>query len=111
MIAGYWEDFLGARGRNRWKSMTINNQQLFVVEWNNVDHYPSGNQSTFRIILNLTDHRVVTQCVNCVSDGGSHTQGLRSHITNHFDALSGRVSQSWNSSLSEVVYQPLFISQ
>jgi hypothetical protein len=63
-IYGLAEDLNPANGTQGYvytKTLTVNNEQLFVVEWYQVEHWASGFPETFEIILNLTNHTVKAQ--------------------------------------------------
>lgn len=51
----------GTQGVILTETLTVNNQQLFVVEWYQVEHWASGYPETFEIILNLTDNTIKVQ--------------------------------------------------
>jgi hypothetical protein len=51
----------GAQGLILTKTLTINSEQLFVVEWYQVQHWEHGYPETFEVILNLTNNTIKAQ--------------------------------------------------
>jgi hypothetical protein len=71
----------GAQGLVYTKTVTVNNEQLFVVEWYQVEHWASGYPETFEVILNLTNNTVKAQ-YHTVSWPDFTTAGVESPAAN-----------------------------
>jgi len=77
-IALFWEDFDPPEGGAiRYQTIGAAPSREFVVEFDAIQHFPSGTPVTMQLVLREADDQAEIVCVNCQSDGGSHTQGVQ----------------------------------
>ncbi len=79
LIAGYWEDLdPSAGGSIRYGVQGRAPDREFVVMFSEVPHWPNDHPVSFQIVLREADSAVDVVCIDCPSDGGTHTQGIES---------------------------------
>jgi hypothetical protein len=80
LVAGYWEDLDPPEGAGNVRVQTLGTapDRMFVVGFYNVQHFPSGNASTFEMILHEGSDNVELQYGVGSTDGGDHSIGIES---------------------------------
>ncbi len=77
LVAGYWADLDPTEGGGvRVGTLGAAPNREFVVAFDAVEHFPSGNPVSFQIVLREVDGAIEILCVDCRSDGNPHTQGI-----------------------------------
>lgn len=112
LIAFAWEDLDPGNGGQpainvvRYATLGTAPNRVLVVEFFNVDHFPSGNNVTVHTQLYEGTNVIEIHTTSMPSDGGNHTQGIEN--SNGTDALTtpGRNSQNWSATNDFVAYIP-----
>lgn len=103
LVAGFWEDLNPSSGGTiSYETIGTAPNQILVVEFNAVPHYPSTNPTYYQIKLFETSGNIEVHCQNCPSDGGSHTQGIENQDGTVGYTLTGRNSASFSLSSDAV---------
>ena len=86
IIAGFWGDLYPTDDpRRRWHGDVYYGyagragQRQFIVQFNHVDHYPSGNPVDFQIVLFEGTNRFEIRCLDCRTNGRNHAIGFENH--------------------------------
>ena len=87
IIAGFWEDLNPAAGGHiYYDSRGASPNRRFIVQYEDVPHSPSGNLSTFQIVLYEGRGHFEIRHLSTTSDGGNHAAG--------FEDQSGQVGST-----------------
>ncbi|MCR9172211.1 MAG: HYR domain-containing protein [bacterium] len=114
LIAFAWEDLDPGNGGqpaiNLVQYTTIGTapNRVLVMEFYNVDHFPSGNNVTTQVHLYETTNMIEIHTTNMPSDGGSHTMGLENIDGTMATLVPGRNSQNWSATNDYVAFIPVF---
>ena len=86
MIAMFWEDLDPPEGAGAIYYETIGSAPFrqFVVQFDAVEHFPSGNPDTMQAKLTECSNQIELHYVSAPSDGGDHTAGIE-----NFDGTAG----------------------
>jgi hypothetical protein len=104
VIALYWEDLIASTGQITYATQGSPGSRELVVMWNTVPHYGGGGQSvTGQIILHETTNAIELQCATCLTDGGTHTQGVEDTTGAQAAFLPGRVAASFSATNDAVL--------
>ena len=104
LIAFAWEDIDPGNGGQpavnliRYETQGVSPNRELIVEFYNVDHYPSGNRITVQTILHESDYSIEVQTTAMPSDGGNHTMGLENSGGTTAFTVAGRNSANWSAS-------------
>ncbi|MDX1408331.1 MAG: hypothetical protein R3330_09360, partial [Saprospiraceae bacterium] len=78
IVAGWWEDLDPPEGSGEiyYELLGSAPNRYFVVQFNDVEHFPSGNAVTFQYKLFEGTNIIEVHYQTAVSDGGTHTAGI-----------------------------------
>jgi len=78
MVAGFWEDLYPTAGQITYQTLGSAPNRRFVVDWNNVQHYPPGSGifTSFKIILDETTNLITSTIISSGSGGSGATRGI-----------------------------------
>ena len=78
VIAMWWEDLDPPEGTGliQWETLGTSPDQIFVLEFATVEHFPSGTPITLQLQLFEADGRAEIHYTDADGDGGSHTVGV-----------------------------------
>ncbi|HEY9606086.1 MAG TPA: filamentous hemagglutinin N-terminal domain-containing protein, partial [Allocoleopsis sp.] len=77
-IAGWWEDLTSIPGGAiSYQTVGAPGNQIFVVNYNNIQHYPTGNPASFQIQLFEGTNNIELHYPNAATDGGVHSAGIQ----------------------------------
>jgi hypothetical protein len=78
VIAGWWEDLDPAEAGSGLYYQTLGTapNRVFIVQFSNVQHYPSGNAVTMQYKLFETSNDIEVHYQAAPSDGGTHSAGI-----------------------------------
>jgi hypothetical protein len=97
LIAGYWEDLdPGEGGRVVYETLGSAPNRIFVLSYEDIQHYPRGVPVTFQILLRETSNQVDIRCLDCSSDGGGHVQGVQAPQASFGLTFAGRNDQNFS---------------
>jgi parallel beta-helix repeat protein len=108
LVAGYWEDLNPSSGGTiSYDTVGSAPNRVLVVEFNAVPHYPSNSPVYYQIKLFEASGNIEVHCQNCISDGGSHTQGIENQDGTVGYTLAGRNQASFSASNDAVRFTPV----
>ncbi len=97
LIAGYWADLNPVDGGAvRFGVQGQAPSREFVVMFDQVPHFRTGNPVTFQIVIKEGSNTVEVLCAVCNSGGGLHTQGMESPDGASALLLAGRSVASFS---------------
>ncbi len=77
VIAGWWEDLnLSAGGAVHYHTLGAAPNRVFIVQFTDVPHYPSGNEVTLQYKLFESTNVIEVHYQAAPSDGGTHSAGI-----------------------------------
>ena len=77
LIAGWWEDLDPPEGGAiRYRTVGNPGNQRFAIEFENIQHFPSGTPVTFQFQLLENGNNIDVHYINALSDGGIHSAGV-----------------------------------
>ena len=90
-IALFWDDLDPPEGGTiRHQTLgTAPNREL-VVEYEAIQHFPSGNPVTMQLVLHESSDEAEVICVSCPNDGSAHTQGVQNAARTFGYSMPGR---------------------
>ncbi len=112
LIAFAWEDLDPGNGGQpamnvvRYETVGTAPNRVLVVEFFNVDHFPTGNNVTAHTQLYETTNVIEIHTTSMPSDGGNHTQGLENATGSDAIATPGRNSTDWSATNDFVSFTP-----
>ena len=82
IIAGWWEDLdpTGGNGQIHYQVLGSSPDRRFIVQFTDVEHFPSGNPSTFQFKLYERSDYIEVHYQSALSDGSTHSAGVENHI-------------------------------
>jgi hypothetical protein len=96
IIAAFWEDLDPPEGGTiTYGTSGVAPEREFVVEFDEIQHFPSASAVSFQIVLGEAGYAEV-HCESCPSDSGDHTQGIQSLTSGVFASLEGRSEASFS---------------
>lgn len=108
-IAMYWEDLYPPGGGTiTYATLGTAPTRTFIMSFNNVPHFSSGNNVTGQIQLHETSNRIVIVGLNLPSDGGTHTQGIENSTGTAGQFVSGRNAANFSLVNDIVIFDPIY---
>ncbi|RDK82963.1 HYR domain-containing protein, partial [Marinirhabdus gelatinilytica] len=101
-IAFAWEDLDPGNGGQpavnviRYATTGAAPNRILVMEFFNVDHFPSGNNVTTQVHLFETSNDIEIHTTAMPSDGGNHTMGIQNVDGSQSLAVPGRNGVDWS---------------
>ncbi|MGF1533472.1 MAG: T9SS type A sorting domain-containing protein [Bernardetiaceae bacterium] len=112
LIAFAWEDLDPGNGGQpainliRYKTIGVAPNRRMVMEFFNVDHFPSGNRVTAQVMLYEGSNRIEIHTTDMPSDGGNHTMGIENSNGTVAFTVPGRNRQNWSAFNDFVSFTP-----
>ena len=104
LIAFAWEDIDPGNGGQptqnlvRYETTGIAPNRILIVDFFNVDHFPSGNRITVQTLLYESTNIIEIHTTTMPTDGGNHTMGIENAGGTTAFTVAGRNSASWSAS-------------
>ncbi len=115
-IAFAWEDLDPGNGGQpalniiRYETTGTAPNRILVMEFFNVDHFPSENRVTSQVQLFEGTNRVEIHTTAMPSDGGLHTMGIENGDGTLAVPVPGRNRQDWSATNDFVSFTPLSLN-
>jgi hypothetical protein len=108
VVSGFWEDLNPTLGGSIGYGVfgTAPARRL-VVSFTAVPHHPGGTPTTFQIKLYESSNVAEVVCIDCTTDGGTHTQGIENAGGTVAVAPSGRNGASFSSVNETTTFTPV----
>ncbi len=77
IIAAWWEDLdPGEGGTVHYQTLSTGAGNVFIVQFTDIQHFPSGNATTFQFKLFEGSNNIEAHYMTTPSDGGTHSVGI-----------------------------------
>lgn len=112
LIAFAWEDLDPGNGGQphinliRYQTIGTAPDRILIVEFFNVDHYPSGDRVTTQIHLIESNHSIEIHTTSQSDSRGAHTMGIENANGTDAVTVTGRNSALWTATNEAVVFSP-----
>jgi gliding motility-associated-like protein len=110
VVAGFWEDLdpdNGNAGTIESYEFGSGANQVRIINFIDVPHFPSGTEVTFQIALYETSNIIQIYGDSLPSDGGQHTQGIENAAGDTAFFVTGRNGANWNVADDYVSFIPM----